>query len=89
MRVLLQFVAHARAIRRFQLPSLRFFPMCFFIPFVSPCQKMDAYIIIKGINGLGANLEEGHLHSNLIGIGRYALATASTAALPRVCLLVF
>ena len=69
--------------------SLRLFPLCFLpIRFVSPCQKMDTYD--QGNQWAGSKLRRRQMA--LIGIGRAALETASTAALPGVrllCKLVF
>ena len=63
-------------------------PVFFPIRFVSPCQKMDTYD--QGNQWAGSKL--GRRQVALIGIGRAALETASTAALPGVrllCKLVF
>ncbi len=82
----LQFGAHPMAIRYFQLPSLWPFPFVFFS--FGPCLLVRRWIhIIKGINGLRANWEEGNLHSNLISIGWDALETASTSTLSGIYLL--
>ena len=72
------------------------FPLCFFS--FGPCLLVRIWIhiimhiIIKGINGLRANLKEGNLHSNLVSIGRDVIETASTSTLSGIgllCTLVF
>ena len=66
--------------------SLQLFHLCF-SDSIRVSLSEDGYN--KGINGLAENYEvrPSMSHSSLIGIVRDSLKTASTAALPGVCLL--
>ena len=82
----MQFGAHATGSDASSCLPFDPLPLCLF-PFDS-CLLVRRWIHkIKGINGLRATKEKGHLHSNLIGIGRDAVETAGTPALSGVCLL--
>ena len=87
MRVLLQFGAHALAIRCIQLSSLRpFLFVAFPVRFKRICAIRWIHII-KGVNELRTDWEGGHPHSNLITIGRDSLKATCTFARSDVNLL--